>query len=266
VDSSPDVANLRPVDEQPELQIPATMQPAARERLLSALADEGAGDLMVQALGAALVERARQRLGRDPTDRERLQALLDGLHELVQYRPDPAGQEVFNRVVWTFTPRPFNPLSPLSGKPKGQGDCEDFATAYAALARAQGLDAHPRWVDQPGSTLNHVAAVSCGLADVEFRPSGCAWVETSIAGAQVGETTDQALERHGSPLDRPDLVAAGAPDTGTRMSPGSRLAWSGLAGAGAGLVARRARLRRWQVASVAAGTALVVDLALARWA
>jgi hypothetical protein len=249
----------RPVDDLPEIVVPPTTTPAERIELLSAIADEGARDPSVQALARRLVADAERAAGRPLDDRARLQALLDGTHALVQYRADPLDAqgnptEVFSRARWTLTPRPFNTLSWLSGKPKGSGDCEEFASVFSAFARSQGLHADPKWVDQQGARLNHVAAVSCGLADVEFRPSGCAWVETSIAGAQIGETTDQALELHGAP-GRSDLAPAGAPMPSTSNQAALLIA----AGLGTAAIARGFGVRSWSqtlgLAAIGAGAA-----------
>lgn len=182
------MASLPPPAQQPTLEIPATTPPEVRERLLDALADEGAREPPIAAVAQALRERERTRLHRDPTAREALDGLLRGLHELVDYTPDPGRSEIFNRALITMAPARGKPLSPLTGRPKGSGDCEDLAVLFSAWARSLGLDARPVWLDQPGRRQNHVATVVCG-ADlaVKIAPNGCAWVETTLPGAYVGE-------------------------------------------------------------------------------
>lgn len=182
------VASLPPPAEQPTLEIPPTTSPEVRERLLDALADEGARTPAVAAVAAALRDRERIRLYREPETREVLEGLLRGLHELVEYTPDPGRSEIFNRAVVTLAPAHGKPLSELTKRPKGSGDCEDLAVLFSAWARSLGMDARPVWLDQPGRRQNHVAAVVCGGGlTARIAPDGCAWVETTLPGAYVGE-------------------------------------------------------------------------------
>lgn len=176
---------------QPVLIVPDTTPSTDREDLLNALADEGARDPIVRRTAIWLATRCALAHGRQPTDRQLAQCLLDGLHELVQYSDDPDDREEYNRAVTTLSSSPRMERSPITGSPKGTGDCEDLAVLYASLARALGLRSQVVWIDQPRGAYNHVAAAVCDLG------AGCEWVETTLPGARVGENPYTAAERLG---------------------------------------------------------------------
>ena len=292
VQSLDPLAGLPPPDEAPELLIDPTTTPVERERILSALADEGAQDPAVQAIARWLVKRAEEDKGRELGDAEKLQALLDGLHALAVYHDDCCDVEVFNRVRWTLTPREGNPVSILTGQPQGQGDCDCLASAFAGLARAAGLSATPKWVDQPGRAMNHVAVVSCGAWAAKFPstaaagaeippPAGCAWVETTVPGAIVGEDPYTAVRRHGmaervygaagvavpGTTAEADLVA-GTPGAGWKVA-GKTIAKAAAVGAGIAAVSPLVGGIGWKRAAVYAvggGVALeMLTLGLEMW-
>jgi transglutaminase-like putative cysteine protease len=140
--------------------------PPARIALLDALATDAMKRPLVQQF-AAMVTRAG-------TERSRAQRVLSLVHKL-PYRPDPAGDEVFQDAHETIA---------------HGGDCEDLATLFVALARLVGLRAKIVWLNQQihGAALNHVFA----QVFVDGR-----WldVESSIAGAQLGEAPSAAASR-----------------------------------------------------------------------
>lgn len=184
--------------EVPELLVGPMVPPADRTALIDAMAQQGSEDPAVQRWAVALVGlkgAARgARLGRT----ESLQALLDGLHGLVEYRDDPPGAvDYYSRAQWTLTPRSNTRKSPITGLNRGAGDCEDLVILFCAFARSLGLPARCVWLPQPNSPQNHVAAVSCDL------PSGCVWVETTLPGARIGEHPYDAYRRIGG--SRSDL-------------------------------------------------------------
>jgi len=172
--------------------------PDDRKAILNELAVEGAHSPKVQWVARGVIAGLAQRYHRTPTPQEIAQGLLDALYALVEYRNDPASDEDFYQPTWiTLRPVPGNPLSPLTGQPKGIGDCEDTSVLYAALANAVPLvsgipmSGRVEWLSQPDSPQNHVAA-SVTL------PSGQAWVETTLPGARIGEHPYDALARLGN--------------------------------------------------------------------
>lgn len=172
--------------------IPASVTWQEKERLLNLIADEGARDPTVRALALAIVMRAGAR-----APAEMLQALLDAIPELVEYTPDGGYEDVFGSVLGSLAPRQGNPVSRITGRPRGSGDCEDTSTVFAGLARSLGLDARVTWVLQPDAPQDHVAVVACAVGVAAFGPGGCGWVETTIPGAQVGEDPYTAVLKHG---------------------------------------------------------------------
>lgn len=172
--------------------------PDERKAILQEMAVEGAHSPTVQWVTRGVIAGLARNLGRTPTPREIAQGLLDALYALVEYRSDPASDEDFYQpVCLTLRPVPGNPISPLTGLPKGAGDCEDTSVLFAALALAVPLvsgipmGAHVQWLDQPGDPQNHVAA-SVTL------PTGALWVETTLPGARIGEHPYAALRRLGN--------------------------------------------------------------------
>ena len=172
-----------------------------REELLNALADEGCEAVTIRKLSRHAVTQTALKLGRAPTDLELAQAMLNLVHDLVQYGEDSSEREQYTRAVVSLMPVEGMAVSPVTGKPKGRGDCDDMAILFSALARCAGLHADVIWVDQPGAPFNHVAAVAC-TGDAKR----CYWVETTLPGAKVGETTAEAIQR---------LRATGRKDFGT---------------------------------------------------
>lgn len=192
-------------DRPQRFEIPATVPPAARERMIYGLAIVGAQNPEVRAIAERLYGQLAQNLGRAPTAVELLQWLTDRVHDLVDYIPDPPTQEIFDTVEFSLFSRTGKSVSPITGDLKGSGDCEELAKVLVAFGRILGLNVRPRWWDQPGASLNHVSAEACdgGSLPSDFAswPStraGCIPVETTVPGAIVGETPYQALARTGS--------------------------------------------------------------------
>jgi hypothetical protein len=147
----------------------------------------------------AVVSRALATLPPFPSDRAVLQRLLDAVFETVVYRPDPASdQDFYQPSLLTLRPVPGNPISPLTGKPKGAGDCEDSSVLFAAFVHAAAaltgrrFGTHVEWLSQPGKPQNHVPATAWG-ADGERL-----WAETTLPGARIGEHPYAALARLGN--------------------------------------------------------------------
>ena len=176
---------------KPVLIIPDDVAKEDREDLLNAMADEGASDPIVRRTALWIATRGALGAGRHLSDQELAQALLDGLHEFVEYTDDPTAYEEYNRAVTSLSPAQGMPVSTTTGRAKGRGDCEDMAVLFAALARSVGLRAQVVWLDQPGQSSNHVAAATCEASGV------CHWVETTLPGARVGEHPYAAAERLG---------------------------------------------------------------------
>lgn len=170
--------------------VPPTTPPADRETMLYARSLSASRNPSVRLLASGLRKRLADRLGRAPSHLELVQAVTDDTHQLVVYLPDPAGVEVFNSVEWTLGSGLGRTVSSLTGAPMGAGDCEDFAAAASGLGIAVGLDMRPKWWNQPGQVQNHVAS--------EWRDAGAIIsVETTVPGAIVGETPQQAVDRIG---------------------------------------------------------------------
>lgn len=184
------VRSLPPAAAAPFLIINDFTPSADREEILNELANEGAVAREVRRFARWAVAKLTLELQREPTDLEISQALLDLEHQLVKYADDPVDHEEYSRAVTTLRPVEGNPLSPVTGAPKGRGDCDDMAVLFAALCRAAGIKASVVWVDQRGADYNHIAAVACFDGE-----DACHWVETTIPGARVGETTSQVLRR-----------------------------------------------------------------------
>lgn len=181
----------------PPEEVPASTLPSEREAMLDRIAAAGARDPNVAVLAQSLADKLAARLGRAPTRSELIQWLMDSVHLLVDYAPDPAGREVFQSVPWTLAFACGTSTSPLTGRRKGCADCEDQAALLCALLMANGIAARVKWLDQPGSPLNHVSAVA--LIDGARPGDPRAWVcaDATIPGARPGETPYQALERVG---------------------------------------------------------------------
>lgn len=142
------------------------VDPAARVALLDSLADDATQRRAVRQL-AGLVDRSAP-------ERVRAERVLSLVHRL-PYRPDPAGDEVFQDADETIA---------------HGGDCEDLAALFVALARLVGLRTKIVWLNQQihGAALNHVFAQV--LVDGEWLDA-----ESSIAGAQLGEAPATAARR-----------------------------------------------------------------------
>lgn len=174
--------------------IPPTASPSERVALLMRYAQEGARDPRVQTIAQALLAMLSQRLQRRPTSSETAQFFADALHLLTQYLPDPDGQEVFQSVQQTLGGGCGSEVSPITGKLKGCGDCEDLAAAFVALCMVVGIPSRVVWLEQPGAPLNHVSAQ---VRTDPARPEEWLWMETTIPGARLGENPYGALQRLG---------------------------------------------------------------------
>lgn len=186
------VRQLPSVATAPHIVINDYTPSAEREEILNALADEGAASQEIRRLARWRIARLTLELGREPSELEIAQAMLDLMHDLVKYAEDPVDHEEYSRPLTTLRPVPGNPISRVSGQPKGSGDCDDMAVLFAAFARAAGLHSDVIWVDQRGGSFNHIASTVC------IRGEGsCHWVEATIPGARVGETTREVVARIG---------------------------------------------------------------------
>lgn len=184
-----------------QLLIYPQQDPDDRKAILNEMAVESAHTPAVQAVVRLVLGALVHRLGRVPTSQEVAQGLLDALYELVEYQGDPAGDlDYYQSSLITLRPVPGNPVSALTRRPKGSGDCEDTSVLFSALANAVplvcGLPMHGtvQWLDQPGDPQNHVAA----KVFAEGLPSDGAWVETTLPSARIGEHPYEALRRLGN--------------------------------------------------------------------
>lgn len=192
------LAKLPHTSDGEQLLIYPWQDPEERRDILNSMAADGARAPQVQAIVRGVLAWLPRRLGRAPTTLEIAQGLLDAVYGLVDYWPDQASERDFYQPVQvTLRPSPEAPMSPITCRRKGKGDCEDTSVLFAAMALAVPLvsgipmGAHVQWLDQPGDPQNHVAA-SVTL------PSGELWVETTLPGARIGEHPYDALKRLGN--------------------------------------------------------------------
>ena len=180
------------------VEVAPTVPPAERERMLDAYSHAAARDPNVQVLAATLYVGLGDTLGRVPNACEVLQCLMDAVHDLVSYLPDPAGREIFQPVQSILGNAMGSETSPLTGFMRGGDDCEGLASVFVAFALCLGFRARNVWVDQEGATLNHVRAEVCnnGQFPTNFARM-CIVIESTVPGAFPGETTDAALARVG---------------------------------------------------------------------
>lgn len=185
-----------------------------RKDVLNSMAADAATSGSVREIAAFVVGRMAQRLGRIPTVPEVSAAILAVVPMLVAYHPDEHSDlDFYQPVSVTLMPHPGNPTSPITGRPKGRGDCEDMAVVLAAIAMAIPAAGGPamsgvvEWMPQDGLPQNHVTSKFLA-PDVVFAnqpthharttPSAWAWAETTIDGARVGEHPYAALDRIGA--------------------------------------------------------------------
>jgi hypothetical protein len=154
--------------------------------------------------------------GTDHTPEGIARALLGYVQQTVDFLPETG--ELFRPAETTLE--------------DGIGDCDCSSRAYVALARAAGLEAGMGTLGDPPT---HVAPI------VKL-PSGWAWAETSLRGAELGEPPLDAARRLGVKV-RPELAhLAGAlpPPNGDRhelLIQMASLAALGLAGELASVIA-----------------------------
>lgn len=194
-----------PRDTDGQILVYPWIAPEDRKVILNEMAWEGSHSPVVR----AFVARAFESLPANPSDAQVFQRLLDAVFECVEYRPDRfSDRDFYQFVSMTLRPVPGASISPLTGKPKGRGDCEDSSVLYAAFVWAAGaMLGRPYrgvvdWLSQPGKPQNHVPAMACptvtAITDTEGNlASGCLWAETTLPGARIGEHPYEALARLG---------------------------------------------------------------------
>lgn len=190
-----------------QLLIYPYIPPEERKAVLNEMALDGSSSPLVR----GLVARALRDLPANPSTEAVFQRLLNLIYETVQYVPDPAADlDYYQPVIITLRPSkaPGWPISPVTGAPKGTGDCEDSSVLYAAFVWAAGaILGRPYrgvvdWLSQPGKPQNHVPAMACPtittVTDTAGNlASGCLWAETTLPGARIGEHPYEALARLG---------------------------------------------------------------------
>lgn len=165
--------------------------PEQRIAKLAEISRAGASNPLVVGLARNLYQHLRATLRREPTPAEMVQWLMDANHMLMDYLPDPPGEEVFQSVRWSLAGGGGSRLSPLTGEKTGAGDCEDMASTIAALGLALGIPMRCRWWQQEGAPLNHVSAEA--FVDGRWQVA-----EATLPGARFGEGPYEALARVGS--------------------------------------------------------------------
>ena len=191
---------------EPVITIQGETPVAFREALFDAMAEEGVP------IVKPLADRLRSLVWQehctgagnrcDRTDlqfqQKLAQSILWGVHDLVEYKPDPVRgmQDFVSRVGETLRSRRKTPRSELTGYLRGQGDCEDMSILFVALARALGFRANTMWIQQDGAFQNHVAA-TVYIPTVIAPSRAPMWAETTIDGARLGEHPWVVVERLG---------------------------------------------------------------------
>lgn len=181
------------------IRIDPTVQPVDRLRILNGYCDFAVRLPFFQEIAYRILAEQKAELGRDPSASELLQRLMESVHDMVTYLPDPDGEEVFQPVLSVVTNGMGKGTSRITGLHRGGDDCEGLATVFVTLARILGFRASNVWWNQPGASLNHVAAQVCdgGEFPTEFGSPRCIPIETTIPGALPGETPYDAIRRIG---------------------------------------------------------------------
>lgn len=181
------------------VRIDPTVQPVDRLVILNGYCAYAVTLPVFQELALRIYGELRGELGREPSATEMLARLMESTHDLVDYLPDPEGEEIFQPVLSCLTNGLGRHVSRLTGRLRGGDDCEGLATVFVTLARILGFKASNVWWEQPGAALNHVAAQVCdgGAWPTNFGSPRCIPIETTIPGARPNETPYEAIARIG---------------------------------------------------------------------
>ena len=181
------------------VRIDPTVQPVDRLRILNGYCDYAVTLPFFQETARRIYDEFTDELGREPSATEMLQRLMESTHDLVDYLPDPEGEEIFQPVLSCVFNLMGRHTSRLTGMRRGGDDCEGLATVFVTLARLLGFRASNVWWEQEGAKLNHVAAQVCdgGAWPTNFGSPRCIPIETTIPGALPNETPYEAIARIG---------------------------------------------------------------------
>ena len=181
------------------VRIDPTVQPVDRLVILNGYCDYAVTLPFFRETAQRIYNELAAELGRQPTATELLTRIMESVHDLVDYLPDPDGEEIFQPVLSCVFNGLGKHVSRLTGQKRGGDDCEGLATVFVTLARILGFKASNVWWEQPGAALNHVAAQVCdgGVFPTNFGSPRCIPIETTIPGAVPGETPYEAIRRIG---------------------------------------------------------------------
>lgn len=174
------------------------MPPAERLRVFRHLADEGRAAVrpFVAPFRAGLLQLSPE---------ARAAWALGLVWDLAVYEPDPwqaDGSDTATPPERLIAPRAGRPVSPITGRPKGAGDCEDLAILLVSILQELDVVSRMDWLEQEEAAENHVS--------VEIRaPRGWLWADPSVEGAFVGEHPYAAARRMGF-IHRAELGASRA--------------------------------------------------------
>jgi hypothetical protein len=210
------LANVPRTPDGQQILIYPTIPPEERKSILNAMARDASRSEAVESLARFVVDTLR-RQGRW-TPESIAQGIIEVVPMVVEYHPDEQSHlDFYQPVALTIRPHAGNPVSPLTGRPKGRGDCEDMAVVFAAIALAVPHVGGPQmggeveWMPQDGLPQNHVTSIATAPASIYANqltqaastlPSGWAWAETTIPGARIGEHPYAALARVGTHATR----------------------------------------------------------------
>jgi transglutaminase-like putative cysteine protease len=117
---------------------------------------------------------ARRSVRAKGTEAEKAADVLRAAQSL-GYHPDPPG-EWFQFPMFTLS---------------YGGDCEDLVGFLISIAMIVGIPAEPKWLDQPGSPLNHITSRL-------FVDGKWLWADPTVVGARLGEHPYAAFNRTSS--------------------------------------------------------------------
>lgn len=168
-------------DADQKICVHSTTPVCERIDLLQDLAVAGSGSPAIQALSQIVLNRVHPIAARATRHvGEWYQWLIaeEALKEAhkLPYVADPPTEDCYRHVELTA---------------KQGGECKALNIFLVALLLRLGIRAEVVWIDQPGRPLNHVTS----LVWLDDQPL---WADASIAGARLGESPYEALQRTGA--------------------------------------------------------------------
>jgi hypothetical protein len=168
-------------DTAQKICVHSTTPVCERIDLLQDLAVFGSGSLVIQARSLIVLNRVQPIAARATQHAGEwyqwliAEEALKEVHKL-PYVADPPSEDCYRDVELTA---------------RQGGECKALNVFYVALLLRLGIRAEVVWIPQPDHPLNHVAS----LVWLDEQPL---WADASIAGARLGESPYEALQRTGA--------------------------------------------------------------------